>query len=306
MVKYILKRLGIILLTLFIVISATFFLMKLMPGSPLSNAERLAPEQRAIIEAQYGLNNPIWVQYWDYLVNAFQLNFGDSFQFQNQPVMKLIGERIGPSIQLGLEALVFGVIAGIGLGASAAMHANTRRDTLLSIISVLGVSIPSFVFATLAQYFVGLQLGWLPIAGWDGFIYTILPAMVLGMAPLAITARFIRTEMVNVMNSDYIELARAKGLSRNEVVYKHALRNSLIPLVTLIGPMAVNLMTGSIVVEQIFAIPGIGGQFVSSILTNDYPVIMGTTIVYSMMLMVVLLITDILYGLIDPRIRLDQ
>lgn len=306
MFKYILKRLGIILLTLFIVISATFFLMKLMPGSPLANAERLAPEQRAMIEAQYGLNNPLWVQYWDYLTNAFRLNFGDSFQFQNQPVMKLIGERIGPSIQLGLEALVFGVIAGIGLGASAAMHANTKRDTLLSIVAVLGVSIPSFVFATLAQYFVGLKLGWLPIAGWDGFIYTILPAVVLGMAPLAITARFIRTEMVNVMNSDYIELARAKGLSRNEVVYKHALRNSLIPLVTLIGPMAVNLMTGSIVVEQIFAIPGIGGQFVSSILTNDYPVIMGTTIVYSMMLMVVLLITDILYGLIDPRIRLNK
>lgn len=304
MFKYVLKRIGIIFLTLIIVISATFFLMKLMPGSPLANAERLSGDQRQLIEAQYGLNDSLMVQYWHYLVNALQFNFGHSFQFQDQPVSRLIAQRIGPSIQLGLQALVFGVISGIGLGAAAAVRRNTKTDTTLSILAVLGVSIPSFVFAALAQYFVGLKLGWLPIAGWEGFKFTILPTIALGMAPLATAARFIRTEMVDVMGSDYIELARAKGLSKNEIVWKHTLRNSLIPLVTLIGPMAVNLMTGSVVIEKIFAIPGIGGQFVSSILTNDYPVIMGTTIVYSMMLMVVLLVTDILYGLIDPRIRL--
>ncbi|GEA95055.1 oligopeptide ABC transporter (permease) [Weissella viridescens] len=304
MVKYVLKRLGIILLTLIIIISITFFLMKLMPGSPLANAERLSDTQRQVIEAQYGLDKPLIVQYWNYLVNALQFNFGNSFQFQNQPVSTLIAQRIGPSAQLGIQALVFGIVAGIGLGAAAAVHRNTKTDTFLSILAVLGVSIPSFVFAALLQYYVGLKLNWLPIAGWEGFKFTILPTIALGMQPMATAARFIRTEMVDVMGSDYIELARAKGLSSNDIVWRHTLRNSLIPLVTLIGPMAVNLMTGSVVIEKIFAIPGIGGQFVSSILTNDYPLIMGTTIVYSMMLMVVLLITDILYGLIDPRIRL--
>lgn len=304
MFKYVMKRLGIIVFTLILIISATFFLMKLMPGSPLANAERLSSDQQRLIEAQYGLDKPVLVQYWDYLVNALRLDFGTSFQFQGQPVSSLIAQRIGPSAQLGIQAIVFGVIAGVGLGAAAAVRRNTKTDTGLSILAVLGISVPSFVVAALLQYYIGLKLNWLPIAGWEGFAYTILPTIALGLQPLAISARFIRTEMVEVMGSDYIELARAKGLSRNEIVWKHALRNSLIPLVTLIGPMAVNLMTGSIVIEQVFTIPGIGSQFVNSILTNDYPVIMGTTIVYSMMLMVVLLITDVVYGLIDPRIRL--
>jgi oligopeptide transport system permease protein len=304
MVKYILKRIGIIVLTLIIIITATFFLMKLMPGSPLSNAERLSAAQQKIIEAQYGLDKPLFVQYITYLWNALHFDFGVSFQFANQQVSTLISQRLGASAQLGLQALVFGVVAGGGLGAAAAVRRNTKTDTFLSILAVLGNSIPSFVFAAVLQYFVGLQLGWLPIAGWKGFTYTILPTIALGLAPMAISARFIRTEMVDVMGSDYIELARAKGLSKREVIFKHALRNSLIPLVTIIGPLAINLLTGSIVIEQIFNIPGIGDQFVSSILTNDYQVIMGTTIVYAMMLMVVILVTDILYGLIDPRIRL--
>ncbi|MDU2151876.1 MAG: ABC transporter permease, partial [Weissella confusa] len=241
-----------------------------------------------------------------YLWDALHFDFGVSFQFANQEVSTLIAQRMGPSAQLGIQALIFGVIAGIGLGSAAAVRRNTKTDTILSIIAVLGISIPSFVFAALLQYWVGLKLDWLPIAGWKGFSSTILPTIALGMAPLATSARFIRTEMVDVLGSDYIELARAKGLSKREVIWKHAMRNSLIPLVTLIGPMAVNLMTGSIVVESIFSIPGIGSQFVSSILTNDYQIIMGTTIVYAMMLMVVLLITDILYGVIDPRIRLAK
>lgn len=304
MVKYILKRIGVIVLTLIIIITATFFLMKLMPGSPLANAERLSKAQQKLIEAQYGLDKPLIVQYLTYLWNALHFDFGVSFQFANQQVSTLISQRLGASAQLGIQALVFGVIAGGGLGVSAAVRRNTKTDTFLSILAVLGNSIPSFVFAAVLQYFVGLQLGWLPIAGWKGFAYTILPTIALGMAPMAVSARFIRTEMVDVMGSDYIELARAKGLSKREVILKHGLRNSLIPLVTIIGPMAINLLTGSIVIEQIFNIPGIGDQFVSSILTNDYQVIMGTTIVYAMMLMTVILITDILYGLIDPRIRL--
>lgn len=304
MVKYILKRLAIIVLTLIIIITATFFLMKLMPGSPLANADRLSASQRKLIEAQYGLNRPLIVQYLSYLWGALHFNFGVSFQYANQQVSTLIAQRMGPSMQLGIQALIFGVVAGVGIGSAAAVRRNTKTDTALSILAVFGISIPSFVFAALLQYYVGLKLGWFPIAGWHGFMATILPTIALGMSPLAISARFIRTEMVDVLGLDYIELARAKGLSKREVIWKHAMRNSLIPLVTLIGPLAVNLMTGSIVIENIFSIPGIGNQFVTSILTNDYQLIMGTTIVYAMMLMVVLLITDILYGIIDPRIRL--
>ncbi|HJG84210.1 MAG TPA: ABC transporter permease [Weissella thailandensis] len=306
MFKYIIKRLAIIVLTLVLIISATFFLMKLMPGSPLANAERLSASQQKMIEAQYGLDKPVIVQYVTYLWDALHFDFGVSFQFANQEVSTLVAQRLGPSAQLGLQALVFGLIAGTGLGAAAAVRRNTKTDTFLSVLAVLGISIPSFVFAALLQYWIGLKLGWLPIAGWKGFAATVLPTIALGMSPLATSARFIRTEMVDVLGSDYIELARAKGLSKNEIIWKHALRNSLIPLVTLIGPMAVNLLTGSIVVENIFSIPGIGSQFVDSILTNDYQIIMGTTIVYSMMLMVVLLLTDILYGIIDPRIRLAE
>lgn len=303
MFKYILKRLAIIVVTLIFVISATFFLMKLMPGSPLANAARLSDSQRAAIEAQYGLDKPVIVQYFTYLFNALHFDFGTSFQYANQQVSTLIFQKMGPSVQLGIQALVFGVVAGTGIGIASAVRRNTKTDTFLSVLAVLGISVPSFVFAAILQYYIGLKLGWLPIAGWDGFASTILPTIALGMSPLAISARFIRTEMVDVLGSDYIEFAKAKGLTKGQVIWRHALRNSLIPLVTLIGPLAVNLMTGSIVIENIFSIPGIGNQFVSSILTNDYPLIMGTTIVYSMMLMVVLLITDILYGIIDPRIR---
>jgi oligopeptide transport system permease protein len=289
MFKYIIKRLAIIVLTLVLIISATFFLMKLMPGSPLANAERLSASQQKMIESQYGLDKPLVVQYVTYLWDALHFDFGVSFQFANQEVSTLVAQRLGPSAQLGIQALIFGLIAGTGLGAAAAVRRNTKTDTFLSVVAVLGISIPSFVFAALLQYWIGLKLDWLPIAGWKGFAATILPTIALGMSPLATSARFIRTEMVDVLGSDYIELARAKGLSSNEIIWKHALRNSLIPLVTLIGPMAVNLLTGSIVVENIFSIPGIGSQFVDSILTNDYQIIMGTTIVYSMMFTVLLI-----------------
>jgi oligopeptide transport system permease protein len=184
------------------------------------------------------------------------------------------------------------------------MRQNTWVDTLATLIAILGRSIPNFVFAVLLQYVFAIKLGILPIAKWDqGFISTILPTLALSMSPLADSARFIRTEMVEVLSSDYIELARAKGLSRMQVVFRHGLRNSLIPLITLLGPLAVALMTGSLVVENIFAIPGIGEQFVKSIMTNDYPTIMAVTIMFSTMLVVVILIVDLLYGIVDPRIR---
>ncbi|OJG39557.1 oligopeptide ABC transporter, membrane protein [Enterococcus dispar] len=277
----------------------------MLPGTPYTNAERLSPDQIALLNKQMGLDKPVIVQYGTYLKNLLQGDFGISFQFKNQPVAALLAGRVGPSLQLGIQAILLGTLIGIILGTISAMKQNTWVDTLATLIAILGRSIPNFVFAVLLQYVFAIKLHILPIAKWEGFAYTILPTIALAMSPLADSARFIRTEMVEVMHSDYVELARAKGLSRWEIAFKHGLRNSLIPLMTLLGPLAVALMTGSLVVENIFAIPGIGEQFVKSITTNDYPTIMAVTVLYSAMLIIVILVVDLLYGIVDPRIRVS-
>ncbi|MFC0362132.1 oligopeptide ABC transporter permease [Enterococcus canintestini] len=303
--KYFLKRLFFMLVTLWLIATITFFLSKMLPGTPYTNAERLSPEQIALLNKQMGLDKPVIVQYGTYLKNLVQGDFGISFQFKNQPVATLLAGRVGPSLQLGLQAIFLGTFIGIILGTISAMKQNTWVDTLATLIAILGRSIPNFVFAVLLQYVFAIKLHLLPIAKWESFAYTILPTIALAMSPLADSARFIRTEMVEVMHSDYVELARAKGLSRWEIAFKHGLRNSLIPLMTLLGPLAVALMTGSLVVENIFAIPGIGEQFVKSITTNDYPTIMAVTVLYSAMLIIVILVVDLLYGIVDPRIRVS-
>ncbi|MBX8938298.1 oligopeptide ABC transporter permease [Enterococcus gilvus] len=304
--KYFFKRVFFMLITLWLIATITFFLMQLLPGTPYTNQERLSPETIAMLNKQVGLDKPVIVQYGIYLSNLVQGNFGISFQFKNQAVAALLAGRIGPSLQLGLQAILFGTFAGIILGTISAMKQNSWADTASTLVAILGRSIPNFVFAVLLQYIFAMKLRILPIAKWEGFAYTILPTLALAMSPLADSARFIRTEMVEVLHSDYVELARAKGLSRWEIAFKHGLRNSLIPLMTLLGPLAVALMTGSLVVENIFAIPGIGEQFVKSIMTNDYPTIMAVTILYSFMLVFVILVVDLLYGLVDPRIRLSE
>lgn len=304
--KYVLKRVFFMAITLWLIATITFFLMQLLPGTPYTNQERLSPETIAMLNQQVGLDKPVIVQYGIYLSNLLQGDFGISFQFKNQPVAHLLAGRVGPSLQLGLQAIIFGTVIGTILGTISAMKQNTWADTSSTLVAILGRSIPNFVFAVLLQYIFAIRLHVLPIAKWDGFIYTILPTIALAMSPLADSARFIRTEMVEVLHSNYVELARAKGLSRWEIAFKHGLRNSLIPLMTLLGPLAVALMTGSLVVENIFAIPGIGEQFVKSITTNDYPTIMAVTILYSFMLIFVILVVDLLYGLVDPRIRVSE
>nr|WP_267473051.1 oligopeptide ABC transporter permease [Enterococcus hirae] len=300
------KRVFFMAITLWLIATITFFLMQLLPGTPYTNQERLSPETIAMLNQQVGLDKPVIVQYGIYLSNLLQGDFGISFQFKNQPVAHLLAGRVGPSLQLGLQAIIFGTVIGTILGTISAMKQNTWADTSSTLVAILGRSIPNFVFAVLLQYIFAIRLHVLPIAKWDGFIYTILPTIALAMSPLADSARFIRTEMVEVLHSDYVELARAKGLSSWEIAFKHGLRNSLIPLMTLLGPLAVALMTGSLVVENIFAIPGIGEQFVKSITTNDYPTIMAVTILYSFMLIFVILVVDLLYGLVDPRIRVSE
>lgn len=304
--KYILKRIFYMIITLFLIATITFFLMKLLPGSPYANEENLTDAQLQIMNAKYGLDKPVWMQYLMYLGGLVRLDLGMSFQY-NSTVLNLLSSRVGPSFQIGLQALIFGMGMGTLLGLVAAMKQNTIVDTGATFFAIIGRSVPSFVFAVVLQLVFGVIFPILPIALWNqGFISSILPTLALSISPVADSARFIRTEMVEVLQSDYMELARAKGLSRMEVVMKHGVRNALIPLVTIAGPMLVGLMTGSMVIENIFAIPGIGEQFVKSILTNDYPTIMGVTMMYSFLLVVTILIVDLLYGFIDPRIRLTQ
>ena len=306
MTKYILRRIFYLFLTLFIIATITFFLMKMLPGTPFSNQNRMSAEQLKIVKAQYGLDQSVFVQYVRYLGGLLQGNLGTSFQFNNEPVTLLIGQRLAPSMQIGAQAMIVGTIFGILLGAVAAIRKNTWVDTLATFVSILGLSIPSFVLAVLLQFYLAYKWKIYTVALWDNFQSSVLPTIALAALPLGTVARFMRTEMVDVLSSDYIELAKSKGNSNWKVVTKHALRNSLIPVVTIIGPMAVSVMTGSMVVENIFSIPGIGEQFVKSITTNDYPTIMGLTIFYSFLLIIVYLIVDILYGLIDPRIRLGN
>lgn len=304
MARYLTRRILYMLLTLFIIASLTFFLMKMIPGSPFANASKLSEAQMEIMNEKYGLNEPVPVQYGKYMLNLMKGDLGVSFQFNNTPVTQLLGERIQPSLVLGFQAMFFGTIFGIILGVIGALKQNTWVDYGTTFIAVVGKSIPSFVFAGLLQYYVGVKLGWLPVLFWKGWEYSIMPTIALAMFPIAIAARFMRTEMIDVLGSDYITLAKAKGASNFEVAFKHGLRNALIPVITVLGPLTVSLMTGSLVIEQIFGIPGIGEQFVKSITVNDYSVIMGTTLLFSLLFIVIILLVDILYGIIDPRIRL--
>lgn len=304
MKKYVFERIIYMLITLFLIASLTFFLMKIIPGTPFTNAEKLSDSQLQIMQDKYGLLDPVPIQYMNYMVNLVKGDMGVSFQFNNVAVTDILIDSIGPSATLGFQAILLGTFFGIILGVIAALRQNTWVDYSATFIAVVGKSIPSFVFAGLLQYYIAVKLGWLPVAFWRGPEYSILPTIALAMFPLATTARFVRTEMVEVLESDYITLAKAKGASWFEIAFKHALRNALIPVITVMGPLVVSLMTGSLVIEKIFGIPGIGEQFVKSIQVNDYPVIMGTTLLFAVLFVTVILIVDLLYGIIDPRIRL--
>ncbi|WP_050614321.1 oligopeptide ABC transporter permease [Bacillus testis] len=304
MIKFILQRVVYMVITLFVIASITFFLMKIIPGTPFSKADKLTPQQLEIMKDKYNLNDPVPVQYARYMLNTVKGDLGVSFQFDNISVTDILGRLLGPSAQLGFQGMVLGTVIGITLGLLAALYQNTWVDYTSTLIAVLGKSIPSFVFAGLLQYFVAVKLGWLPVMFWRGFEYTILPTIAIALFPISIAARFMRTEMIEVLGSEYIVLAKAKGASTFEVSVKHAMRNAMIPVVTVLGPLTVSLMTGTLVVERIFSVPGIGEQFVKSIQVNDYPVIMGTTLLFAALFIFVVFIVDVLYGLIDPRIRL--
>ncbi|WP_138114388.1 ABC transporter permease [Streptococcus canis] len=303
MTKYLLKRVAILLATLGVVVTLSFFLMQVMPGTPYNNP-KLTDEMIAIMNKQYGLDKPLWQQYVKYLLDILHGDFGTSYQSINQSVAKLISQRLGVSVHLGLQVLVVGISSGLFVGAVSARNKNNKIDAVLSVISTLGISVPAFIIGLLLLDYFGFKWALLPLSGWGTFGQTILPTLALAIPVFAQVTRFFRSEMIETLNSDYIQLARAKGLTKRQVTRKHTYRNSMIPVLTLVGPMAANILTGSALIEQIFSIPGIGQQFVSSIPTKDYPVIMGTTIVYALMLMVAILVTDIIISIADPRVRL--
>lgn len=308
MVKYILKRLGYILITLWIIVTVTFFLMKQLPGTPF-DAERfnlMTPAQQEAVLELYGLNDPLPVQYLKYLSNIAHGKLGTSFTYVNQDVGAVIFNRFGPSALIGVQATLLGLAVGLILGIVAAWKHNSGIDYLTTIIAVLGVSVPNFVAAALLQYYIGLKWGILPIGFWTSWACSVLPTIALSFSATAMVARFMRTEMLDVLDQDYIVTARAKGISQMQVLMNHAIRNSIIPVVTVLGPIVVNLLTGSLAVENIYSIPGIGSLFVDCIKANDYPVIMGITIFYAAFYMFVVLLVDLVYSLIDPRIRLAK
>lgn len=306
-IRFIGHRLLYMVTTLWIIVTITFFLMNLLPGTPYSNRDKLTQAQLQVMDAKYGLNDPLYKRYLTYINNIFHGDFGISLQFSDQKVTTLLGSRIGVSIQLGLQAVLLGTLTGILLGTIAAMKHNTWIDTFCSLFAIIGRSAPNFVVAVVLQYIFAVSLGLLPIGLWkNNFISSILPTLALAISPMADTSRFIRAEMIEVLSSDYIELARAKGMSELRLVMTHGLRNALIPMVTIVGPLTVSLITGSMVVENIFAIPGIGEQFTKSVLSNDYSTIMAVTILFSALLVLVIFLMDVIYQLIDPRIRIGQ
>ena len=309
MFRYVLKRLGYMIATLLVVISITFFLVRLLPGSPFDE-QKLNATQIELLNEQYGLNDPVPVQFVRYMSDVFQGKLGLSFKWDNKTVESIIGQRIAPSAMIGLQSIVIGTVVGLGLGILAALKKNTFWDYTATIISVIGVSVPSFVFAALLQLYLALKFKWFPVSwgmpmGSDfRYIWTVLPSISLSFVAIANVSRFTRTELVEVMNSDYIVTAKSKGLSKFTVVMKHGIRNGLIPVITVIGPLVVSLLTGSLVVERVFGVPGLGDLLVTAITTNDLFVISGVAIFYSAFYIFTILIVDILYGVIDPRIRL--
>ncbi|GKU81796.1 ABC transporter permease [Niallia sp. NCCP-28] len=304
MIKYLTRRLLFMILSLLLIVTATFFFMRLAPGNPFTSEKQLPPAIEANLNEHYGLNDPWYVQYGEYLLRIVQWDFGPSFKYKSQTVNDLINEGFPVSLVLGLEAIFIALAVGVTLGIIAALKHNKWQDYLAMIIAVLGISVPSFIMAAFLQYIFAIKLGWFPVARWGTFSQSVLPAIALAAGPTAFIARLTRSSMLEVLNNDYIKTAKAKGLGEFVITVKHTIRNAILPVVSYMGPLSAGVVTGSFVIEKIFGIPGLGAHFVKSIGNRDYTVIMGVTVFYSIILLVSVLLVDILYGLIDPRIKL--
>ncbi len=305
MVAYILRRIAALAFVLFVVVSATFFLIRLSPGGPF-DAERKLPEaiEKQLL-AKYKIDGPLWQQYSGYLADLVRGDLRLSTKYRNRTVNEILAQTLPVTLALGAVAFLVATLAGVWLGSYAAMHRRRAGDTAAMLAALLAISLPSFVIGPLAILIFALGLEWLPVGGWGGLSHLVLPALVLAAPYVAYIARLMRSSLLETLNQDFVRTARAKGVSERAVLYKHALRVAILPVISFLGPLAANLLTGSIVVETVFHIPGAGGFFVNSILNRDGFLLGGVVIVYCVLLVVFNLVVDLAYTLLDRRIQLD-
>lgn len=310
MFKYILKRIGYMIFTLWVIITLTFFLMNALPGDPINSKAKMLPAQiQANLRAKWNLNKPVAYRYLIYLKNLLHGDLGESIVTPGETANNIIATRFPASARLGLQAIFLGLVIGLILGIIAAFKRGTWADFVVMLFAILGISIPSFVVAVLLQKY--LAGGALPIIGWpsknmwtSGFKYTVLPTIALCVGSIATYSRYMRTSVLDIVNQDYILTAKAKGLSDGGIIRKHIMRNAILPIITIVGPQIANVITGTFVIEKIFVIPGLGQYYVTSIESRDYTMIMATTIFFSFFYVVSLLLVDVLYGIVDPRISI--
>lgn len=306
MLKYTIRRFFSMIVTIFCITTVTFFLMHAVPGDPFTLDRNTPQAIRDNLTEKYGLDKPVVEQYVIYLKNLSKGNLGESMIYKGQTANDKIAQGIGPSAIIGFGGIIAGTIIGSVLGIVAALNRGKKLDAAMIIIAIIGVSVPSFVYGSLIQYFFGVQLRILPVAGWGGWKFLIAPIIAATFSNIAFYSRMLRTSMLDVLNQDYVLTARSKGLSREEVISGHVIRNSLLPLVTSFGPMIAGALTGSFVIEKIFNIPGLGAHLIGAIQANDYYMIMGLTIFSSTLVIFMMFVVDILYGVVDPRVRIDR
>lgn len=311
MVKYITKRLFYAVLTLFVLIALTFFMMRMLPGDPFIGEKAIPETTLKALNEKYGLDKPVIEQLFMYMKNVLKGDLGLSIHY-NRPVTDIIAQAFPYSFDLGMRALIFATVIGLLLGIVAAVKRGTKWDTISMFFAIIGVSVPGFIIGALLQYFLGLKLyQWtgvrvFPITGWESFSSKLLPSFALSFSSLATISRLMRTSMLDVLGQDYVKTAKSKGLSQKSIIWKHAVRNAIMPVITVLGPIAATVLTGAFVVENIFSIPGMGKFFVLSIQTQDYTMISGTTLFYGAFLIIANLIVDLAYGFIDPRVKLEE
>ena len=304
MIRFLLRRLLVAIPTLLLVVTAAFFMMRAAPGSPFETSRKLPPAIEHNMEAKYGLDRPLPEQYLTDLAGVVRGDFGPSMKYQDKTVLQIVREGFPTSLVIGLSALIVALVAGMSLGVLAALRQNEPVDYTVSALAILGVCIPTFVTAPLLQLLIGLRLGWLPTGGLTGPLSLVLPVIVLALPQVAVISRLTRAGMIEVLRSNYIRTARSKGLPEHEIVFKHALRAAILPLVSYLGPACAGLITGSLVVERLFNLPGLGKNFVVSALQRDYTVVMGVVILYASLIIALNLLADVIYALLDPRVRL--
>ena len=304
MLKYVAKRIGLAIVTIWAVATITFFLMNMVPGGPFLSEKAISPQATAALEAKYGLDKPLFQQYLTYITDALHGDFGDSLKQRGRTVMDIILMKFPVSARLGGVSVLVSLLIGIPLGCIAALKRGKFLDSLISVVATCGIALPSVVICAVRLYFLGVNLQLLPTMGLTSWKHYIMPVMALSFYPTAYIMRLMRSSMLDVLGQDYMRTARAKGLSGGVTLFKHALRNAVLPVVTYVGPMLAYTVTGSFVVEKIFTIPGLGGEFIKAINGRDYTLIMGTTIFLATLIIIMNVVVDIVYKIVDPRIKL--